>query len=55
VTGQVILLAQSQIKLVREIDREMQLSVFGGTANLHGIDFHSNFPFFLDGQNQDAI
>ncbi len=55
VTGQVTLLTQSQIKLIPEIYRGTQLSVFGGTANLHGIDFHSNFPFVLDGQNQDAI
>ena len=54
-TGQVTLLTQSQIKLIPEIYRGTQLSVFGGTANLHGIDFHSNFPFVLDGQNQDAI
>jgi hypothetical protein len=55
VTGQVTLLAQSQLKLIREIDRGTQLSVFQGTANLHDIDFRSNFPFVFDGQNQDAI
>ena len=55
VTGQVTLLAQSQLKLIREIDRGTQLSVFRGTANLHEIDFRSSFPFVFDGQNQDAI
>src|SRR6266481_5845651 len=39
VTGQVTLLAQSQLKLIREIDRGTQLSDSRGTANLHEIDF----------------
>jgi hypothetical protein len=42
VTGRVILLAQSQIKPIREINRNAT-EYFLGTANMHGIDFHSNF------------
>src|SRR6267142_2958315 len=46
VTGQMILLSQSQIELSREINRGTQLKVFRGTADQHGIVARIGVPAF---------